>query len=193
MRLITAKNSVLKGGDVVVDLGLYFEVVENGYVQPLPIFLNAEFYAAEIEVDDILSYPWLKGNQMGVFPHLEALALDQPNFALLYGWKKGRRKRMDRKRRRKKNRERAIWPILAIPGGGSISPSKFGHEPGRWVACDYAVREPEMKKIIAYFGVVPQRDCFSNTENSIFKRFGVRGARTGRMPLCKVGGRGFCG
>ena len=45
-------------GDVVVDLGLYFEMVENGFVHPQPIFLNAEFYAAEIEVDAILSYPW---------------------------------------------------------------------------------------------------------------------------------------
>ena len=49
----------------MVDLGLYFEVVENGFVHPQPIFLNAEFYAAEIEVDAILSYALVKRNPDG--------------------------------------------------------------------------------------------------------------------------------
>ncbi len=178
VRLITANNTVLKGGDVVVDLGLFFEVVENGYAHPQPIFLKAEFYAAEIEVDAILSYPWLRENQMGVFPHHDALAIDQPTFALLYGWKKGR-KRWGKKRRRKFI-GKAIWPILAIPGGGgSIPPSRFGHEPGRWVACDYSVREPELKKILENFGVVPQRDVFVNKENSWFQKWWGPGSPDG--------------
>ena len=101
---------------MVVDLGLYFEVVENGFVHPQPIFLNAEFYAAEIEVDAILSYPWLKENQMGVFPHHEALARDQPTFALLYSWKRGRERNTEIVGGR--NLEKPFGPFWQFRGEG---------------------------------------------------------------------------
>ena len=32
------------------------------------------FFDADIQVDAILSYPWLRQQYLGVFPHLEALA-----------------------------------------------------------------------------------------------------------------------
>ena len=84
VRLITANNSVLRGGDKVVELGLNFNVVEDGFVQPQPISLKGDFYGAEIELDAILSYPWLRENSVGVFPHRDALARDWPYFGLLY-------------------------------------------------------------------------------------------------------------
>jgi hypothetical protein len=45
---------------------------------------EVEFHLAEIKVDAILSYPWLLEHEIGVFPHLRALAIANP-FTLLYG------------------------------------------------------------------------------------------------------------
>ena len=57
VRLITANNTTSEGGSHVVKLGLNFDVVEDGFLQPHPVFFSGEFYGAEIEVDAILSYP----------------------------------------------------------------------------------------------------------------------------------------
>ena len=48
-------------------------------------FCTAEFYEADIQVDAILSYPWLVQNKIGVLPHRRALVTDLPDFVLLYG------------------------------------------------------------------------------------------------------------
>ena len=56
LKLITANNTILEGGYHVVKLGLNFNVVEDGFLQPHPVFFG-EFYGADIEVDAILSYP----------------------------------------------------------------------------------------------------------------------------------------
>ena len=87
LKLITANNSILEGGSLVVDLGLNFVVEEDGFLQPNPVFFSGEFYGANIEVDAILSYPWMRENGIGVFPHRDALAKDHPRFGLLYAWK----------------------------------------------------------------------------------------------------------
>ena len=87
VRLITANSSILRGGDKVVELGLNFNVCEDGFVQPQPISFKGDFYGAEVEFDAILSYPWLRENSVGVFPHRDALARDWPYFGLLYAWK----------------------------------------------------------------------------------------------------------
>ena len=47
--------------------------------------LSAKFYEAAIQVDAILAYPWMRENEIGVFPHKRALALDFPELVLLYG------------------------------------------------------------------------------------------------------------
>ena len=80
VRLITANNSVLRGGDKVVELGLTLNVVEDGFVQPQPISFKGDFYGAEIELHAILSYPWLRENSVWVFPHRDALAREWPYF-----------------------------------------------------------------------------------------------------------------
>ena len=49
------------------------------------VSLSATFYEAAIQVDAILAYPWMKVNEIGVFPHKRALALDFPELVLLYG------------------------------------------------------------------------------------------------------------
>ena len=48
----------------------------------LPDLLNFDvsFYEADIEVDAILSYPWMSANRLGIFPHHRALARDRTHF-----------------------------------------------------------------------------------------------------------------
>ena len=70
-------------------MGLNFIVVEDGFVQPQPISFKGDFYGAEIELDAILSYPWLRENSVRVFPHRYALARDWPHFGILCAWKEG--------------------------------------------------------------------------------------------------------
>ena len=40
-------------------------MVEDGFLQPDPVFFSGEFYGADIEVDAILSYPWMRENGIG--------------------------------------------------------------------------------------------------------------------------------
>jgi hypothetical protein len=51
----------------------------------LVLVFDVTFWEAEIEVDAILSHPWLFENKNGFFPHHKALAVDSPRFTLLYG------------------------------------------------------------------------------------------------------------
>jgi hypothetical protein len=150
--------------------------VEDEYPLPEPIYFQAEFYAAEIEVDAILSYPWLRENGVGVFPHHDALAKDWPEFALLYGWHQTKTNNIPRSPR--KGKEKRVRPVLALTGGGA-PPSKYGHEPGRWVACDYAVRAPHVQTILDHFGLTPTRDCFANPENRRFEKWWGPGSPEG--------------
>ena len=48
VKLITANNSILEGGSQVVKLGLNFNVVEDGFLQPDPVSFSREFYGAEL-------------------------------------------------------------------------------------------------------------------------------------------------
>lgn len=43
VRLITANNTILEGGSHVVQLGLFFNVVEDGFLQPHPVFFLGNF------------------------------------------------------------------------------------------------------------------------------------------------------
>ena len=81
----TANGQRLEGGERVAETSLGFRQILEGH--PLDEFLwkNAIFYEADIQVDAILSYPWLRGQKIGVFPHLRALAMTEPHFVLLLG------------------------------------------------------------------------------------------------------------
>ena len=50
---------------------------------------KASFYEADIQVDAILGYPWLAERELGVFPHLKALAFGHPKMILLRGRQQG--------------------------------------------------------------------------------------------------------
>ena len=48
IKLITANNTILEGGSHVVKLGLNFNVVEDGFLQPHTVLFSGEFYGADI-------------------------------------------------------------------------------------------------------------------------------------------------
>jgi hypothetical protein len=85
LRLITASGEEMFGGKKEVEILLFFDQFQNG----VPLCENFEgkgiFYEARIDVDAILSYRWLYDNQLGVFPHLHALARNDQNLTLLRG------------------------------------------------------------------------------------------------------------
>ena len=43
VKLVTANNTILEGTYKVVQLGLYFNIVEDGFVKPRPVFLRGFF------------------------------------------------------------------------------------------------------------------------------------------------------
>lgn len=103
VRLLAANNQVIEGGDKVVPLSLGFMQFQGGEWKPDLLVLEGIFFQAAIEVDMILSYPWLLENKLGVFPHHNSLALDEPELTLLYGWRGAN----ERNNRGKKSR---FWP-----------------------------------------------------------------------------------
>jgi hypothetical protein len=184
LKLITANNSILEGGSLVVDLGLNFVVEEDGFLQPNPVFFSGEFYGANIEVDAILSYPWMRENGVGVFPHRDALAKDHPRFGLLYAWKENHNPQ--KFLGQKPQNEKGVRPILGMPLGAS-KPLKFGHEPGRWVACDYAVIPEVLQEVLETLEVTPVRDAFANKKTKGLKGGTGRAVRRGKTLLRKTG------
>ena len=64
--------------EVSVVLG-FWQKTDKGYLPDL-LFRNCNLYLANIGVDMILSYPWLKGKKMGIYPHLNALGISLGNY-----------------------------------------------------------------------------------------------------------------
>ena len=85
LNLRTANGQKLDGGEKEICLSLGFRQVIQGEAMPELFWSPAVFYEADIRVDAILSYPWLVRNKIGVFPHLRALALAEPEISLLLG------------------------------------------------------------------------------------------------------------
>jgi hypothetical protein len=85
LKFVTASGQRLEGGDTCAHLFLEFVQVVEDQMLPELLHRGAMFYEADIKVDAILSYPWMAENRIGVFPHLEALALKEPELTLLYG------------------------------------------------------------------------------------------------------------
>ena len=82
---VAANGQQLTGGDHIVDISLEFK--EKNWAQPRnqKFLLQGEFFTANIDVDLIISYHWLRKNNLGVFPHLEVLAWENPYLHLLKG------------------------------------------------------------------------------------------------------------
>ena len=108
IRLLAANGQTIQGGDKLLTLRMDFLQVRNGVCSSEMLIVGGTFFQAAIEVDMILSYPWLRENKIGVFAHHNSLALDEPEFTLLYGWKGGGGKK------RKRNLQkftRKVWMV----------------------------------------------------------------------------------
>ena len=88
LTLVAANGGKIDGGERCCKLNFYFRQEVDGENLPYPLSKNAEFYEANIGLDAILSYPWLEENKIGIFPHHGALAVDKPQFTLLFPTKK---------------------------------------------------------------------------------------------------------
>ena len=86
---MAANNMPLPGGNRCTKLQLSFVQVVDDCILPDTFVCPAEFYEAKIEVDAILSYPWLLEHQVGVYPHLHALSRLTPQRILLFGSTRG--------------------------------------------------------------------------------------------------------
>ena len=126
LNLVTANGQTLGGGERTTDLRVRLRQEVDGVSLDELLEYDIEFFEADIQVDAILSYPWLFDNRIGLFPHHSALALDSPQLILLYGVNKTRRRglqqvweRIDttpthepkgrRRQRKRRERERRNW------------------------------------------------------------------------------------
>ena len=88
IRLFTADGSPMNGGAYEVSTKVRFFSGREGE-NKIEEFLPADFYVADIKIDAILSTPWLGSQQLGVFPHLGALARADSHSLLLRGEARG--------------------------------------------------------------------------------------------------------
>jgi hypothetical protein len=86
LSLVTASGAKMEGGEREATLGLVLRR-EGGLGQGEGALWTApaSFYEADIHVEAIIGFPWLEENQLGVFPHLRALALRGEQVVLLRG------------------------------------------------------------------------------------------------------------
>ena len=71
---------------------------------------------------------------------------------------------------------------------GGEPPLKYGNEPGRLVACDYAVREAILNESLDKLEVIPERDAFANKDNKIFDKWYGEGSPDWEEAFEKIGG-----
>ena len=83
LALLTASGSRMEGGQREVSLELTFGAKHLKGGGPKTWTTMAAFHDADIQVDAILSYPWLEEKHLGVFPHLKSLALLADRMLLL--------------------------------------------------------------------------------------------------------------
>ena len=73
--LTTANGQRLRGGRNIFCTDLKFNRISSEGDVMEGCSLRAKFFEADINADVILGHPWLRTHQIGVFPHVKALAL----------------------------------------------------------------------------------------------------------------------
>ena len=126
LKLVAANGQQLYGGQKMVKLAMFFRQEYNGIIREEKLKISAEFYLADIKLDAILSYPWMRKHHLGVFPDLNALAMRDP-FILLYGEEKLRKRFLSRETRIQTLTVEHCMSDLEDPGneleGGSEPPT----------------------------------------------------------------------
>jgi len=91
LALITADGSRMRGGSQEVTLRLCFHTDHPDRYGRRSWCTGATFHDADIHLDAILSCPWMVREELGLFPHLAALAKYDPTqgdpLTLLQSWK----------------------------------------------------------------------------------------------------------
>ena len=98
LALVTADGNRMEGGKKEVTVQLNFKVDHPDNPQQVDWSIPGTFHDADIQVDAILSYPWLEASHLGVFPHLGSLVKLPPEGEssgpiLRKGWPKRRKQR----------------------------------------------------------------------------------------------------
>ena len=202
LNFVMANGQPLAGGKRVLDLSLAFREVVGGYEMPMERYFQATFYEADIRVDAILSYTWLRENNLGLFPHHKALSLDHPRLTLLYGAEdpppslpKNVRAKFSKKGKKRRKRAWAREVTSLIDG--------MGGEPREEDFESYVVRKIARDRI---FEEIPQAsqwkwvDAFADPQTAQFEELWEdalsqdwdRAARQGKVlwidpPLFQVG------
>ena len=87
LKFETANGQSLAVGSQCTKVKLRLLLEKNEGIGPEGVEYDAEMYEANIRVDAILSYPWLAQTKLGIFPHHQALVLDNPELSFLFGLK----------------------------------------------------------------------------------------------------------
>ena len=116
----------------MVDTVLGFRQVVRGEMLPSFFWRPCQFYETDIMVDAIISFPWLVSHNIGVFPHLKALAILEPEFSLLLGVNPKRRAINYLSRREGQGQQNPPRPLRG--GGGAGCGCQTGRKNRRrWV------------------------------------------------------------
>ena len=92
LKFQTANGQPLEGGDRIISVKLQFLCDSNDLAEPETLEFNVDFFEANIQVDAILSFPWMSKARLGIFPHHKALVMDTPDLHFLYGVREHRKK-----------------------------------------------------------------------------------------------------
>jgi len=86
--LIAVNGQRLEGGTRTANLELAFNMQRGGKNIKEKALFNVMFWEAQIDCDCILAFPWFAENKIGIYPHLKARGVANPEWTLLLDKKK---------------------------------------------------------------------------------------------------------
>ena len=160
LQLLSANGEVIPGGDRETTLRIYFEKVPKEIQDQKPRHVTGVFHVANIAVDAILSYPWLRDAKIGIFPHLDSLAIP--------------------------HHEQTLLQPLPVSNGKVVPPShpstRKVHQVSKvskpktkrsdyWITERYQVRPEMVQHILEELGETPTLDLFADSQTHVFPRW----------------------
>ena len=83
LELVAANGQIISGGDRETETKNFFSKTDPDGKGHEKRNCRAIFHVKSIGVDAFLSYPWLNEHKIGIFPHLESLAIPHREQELL--------------------------------------------------------------------------------------------------------------